>query len=782
VTASSLSIDQPASAATLHARAREAWGAGDTTGAFELLRRAVAASVDLELLNDFGVAALDAVGAPTARAILAAALAIDPERRDAADNLAILTDWRASETLGGPNAELPERAFPGMPHGKVMADHARRYSFALDVVQGRNVLDLGCGTGYGSEMLTWTATSVRGFDLWQPDVHEVPVWPGGAELTWGHDLCRDALPAADAAIAFEVLEHLADAPAALRLAWQAAPLLVVSFPNPTYHGSHHNPYHVNDWSLDVVEQELRSAAAVRFGQVELAHYRQDGTGAILPGRDPQASYWLIVARGSEAPAVVAAPGRTSVTLTTQERVHLTTWPERAAQDPSRHASTPDAVELLSLHIPKAAGNAFAAVLKEVYGLDSIAFDQGDLDPRRIRSDRWPADCWPRVVTGHFELATWEPVCRKATVVTWLRDPVARVLSWYHFWKSQGPKGDPWRDAVQDGRVSLEEFVRMDGARDAMSALLRGYTLEDLEFVGVQEHFAADLDELSARMGWPRFDVPRLNATQGDEYARFRPTEALVREIRALNPGDEELYRKALELRGRRSAKPVATKSPAELRVDEMKSAWDERARENAMHYIASGKEQWDEAEFSASGLANVRNYVIEDADAICGGRDPKSMRALEIGCGIGRMSEHLAGFFGSLTGVDVSGEMIRGATERLGHLPNATFVETDGASLPFADASFDFVFSFIVFQHVPTKEAVIGTLRDAYRVLAPGGLCKFQVQGSQNEHYLAAKKDTWLGVTFSEAEMAAVAAELGFQPLRSEGADSQYYWHWWRKP
>jgi hypothetical protein len=146
------------------------------------------------------------------------------------------------------------------------------------------------------------------------------------------------------------------------------------------------------------------------------------------------------------------------------------------------------------------------------------------------------------------------------------------------------------------------------------------------------------------------------------------------------------------------------------------------------------------------------------------------------------MSEHLAGIFGSLTGVDVSGEMIRGAKERLGHLPNATFVETDGASLPFPDASFDFVFSFIVFQHVPTKEAVIGTLRDAHRVLAPGGVCKFQVQGSQNPHYLAAEKDTWLGVTFSEAEMAALAAEIGFVPLKSDGADSQYFWHWWRKP
>jgi ubiquinone/menaquinone biosynthesis C-methylase UbiE len=529
VTASSLSIDQPASAATLHVRAREAWGAGDTAKAFDLLRQAVAKSVDLELLNDFGVAALERLGVDAARAVLGAVLAVDPERADATQNLAVL-DWRSSETLGGPDARMPERAFPGMPNGKVMAEHARRYAFALDHVQGARVLDLGCGTGYGSELLTWGAASVQGFDLWQPAAYEAPSWPGGAQLTWGHDLCSDPLPAADVAVAFEVLEHLADAPAALRLAWNAASRLVVSFPNPVYHGSHHNPYHVNDWPLDEVERQLRAAAP--FAHVELDHYHQGADGLIRPGRDPEASYWLVVAHG-----VADAPQLPVV--------------------------------------------AFAAV------------------------------------------------------------------------------------ATADNR---------------------------------------------------------------------------------------------------------------------MKREWDARARENAMHFIASGKDDWTEEEFSASGRINVQQHVVDDRELVCAGREPRSLRALEIGCGIGRMSEHLAGFFGTLTGVDVSGEMIRRGTERLAHLPNVQLVETDGASLPFPDASFDVVFSFTCFQHVPTKEAVIGTLRDAFRVLAPGGIAKFQVQGSQNPHYIAAVKDTWQGETFSAAEMAAVAAELGFEPLGSEGADSQYFWHWWRKP
>ena len=43
---------------------------------------------------------------------------------------------------------------------------------------------------------------------------------------------------------------------------------------------------------------------------------------------------------------------------------------------------------------------------------------------------------------------------------------------------------------------------------------------------------------------------------------------------------------------------------------------------------------------------------------------------LEIGCGLGRMTRHLAGIFGEVYATDVSAEMIRGACARLGHLGN----------------------------------------------------------------------------------------------------------------
>ena len=210
------------------------------------------------------------------------------------------TRWRRSTTLGGRNPTVYERAFPGMPRPDIISEHCSRYAFALSVVGGMDVLDLGCGTGYGSEMLSWSAASVRGFDLWRPGPDEHPSWPGVAELNYGHDLCSDPLPQARVAVMFEVIEHLPDAPRALEITFGAVDTIVGSFPNPKYHGSFMNEFHLNDWSLKQFEHELKRAAIAsgRFTGVRLTHLHQRRKSpSIRPGRRRGASYWIVVARG-----------------------------------------------------------------------------------------------------------------------------------------------------------------------------------------------------------------------------------------------------------------------------------------------------------------------------------------------------------------------------------------------------------------------------------------------------------------------------------------------------
>lgn len=166
---------------------------------------------------------------------------------------------------------------------------------------------------------------------------------------------------------------------------------------------------------------------------------------------------------------------------------------------------------------------------------------------------------------------------------------------------------------------------------------------------------------------------------------------------------------------------VDTAASSHVRALDMKRDWNARARRNAAYFIATSEEAGDEA-FRASGERDVRAF-FDGLDEVLG----PERHALDVGCGIGRMDEFVAPRVGSLTGLDVSGEMVAKARERLAAVPNARFVEGDGFTLaPIGDASIDLAFSHIVFQHVP-RPVVLGYFREVRRVLRAGGDFVFQV-------------------------------------------------------
>lgn len=217
-------------------------------------------------------------------------------------------------------------------------------------------------------------------------------------------------------------------------------------------------------------------------------------------------------------------------------------------------------------------------------------------------------------------------------------------------------------------------------------------------------------------------------------------------------------------------------------VNEMKHDWDWRARENAKWFINTFKLDQSDEEFYATGLRDFDGIVKNDLNLLTGGRDPKSLRLLEIGCGIGRMTYHLAATFGEVHAVDVSAEMIRLARERFRDCQQAQFYETNGLNFPeFPDNYFDLIISAYVFQHVPAKEIITSNLRDAFRVLKPGGVLKFVTNGITDPEFVSLPKDTWAGVNFSGDEIRLISEETGAQLLGITGEGTQYCWSLIRK-
>ena len=100
-------------------------------------------------------------------------------------------------------------------------------------------------------------------------------------------------------------------------------------------------------------------------------------------------------------------------------------------------------------------------------------------------------------------------------------------------------------------------------------------------------------------------------------------------------------------------------------------------------------------------------------------------RVLEIGCGLARIGREMAPHVGEWHGADISRNMLALARERTNGLGNVALHELPNVGLAqFADASFDFVYSTIVFMHLD-KEDVFQYLLEAWRVLRPDGLAYF---------------------------------------------------------
>lgn len=156
----------------------------------------------------------------------------------------------------------------------------------------------------------------------------------------------------------------------------------------------------------------------------------------------------------------------------------------------------------------------------------------------------------------------------------------------------------------------------------------------------------------------------------------------------------------------------------------MRSFWNSKADENPLWYIASNLEYGspDEQRFWSSGEEEV-------AAALAVAGVSSGAVAVDIGCGIGRLSRALASRFRRVEARDVSTRMVEMARERLGPLGNVGVAAVPGdGSLDLADGSADLVFSLQVFQHIPDRRVTLRYIAEAGRVLVPRGTFVFQLR------------------------------------------------------
>jgi hypothetical protein len=222
--------------------------------------------------------------------------------------------------------------------------------------------------------------------------------------------------------------------------------------------------------------------------------------------------------------------------------------------------------IISLHLPKTAGASFGTSLASHFG-DRFRRDYADQGICKPMAERCEAALAARVeiaaqglgdiecVHGHFLPVKYLPLAgtREHTFVTWMREPVARMISHYYYWQEsydEKTSAPHHRQVIEQG-WTLEQFCLSERFRNIYTQYLWGFPLDNFAFIGISEHYQEDLREFCRRYLSVSLE-PQLSNTTKYSGMREVPDTAFLDKVREFHTADMELYQRALKWRARRN--------------------------------------------------------------------------------------------------------------------------------------------------------------------------------------------------------------------------------------
>jgi len=166
-----------------------------------------------------------------------------------------------------------------------------------------------------------------------------------------------------------------------------------------------------------------------------------------------------------------------------------------------------------------------------------------------------------------------------------------------------------------------------------------------------------------------------------------------------------------------------------MALDRLRANWEEIASVDPLWaiLIEPGRRngRWPISEFFRSGeveIDEVLSQVLRLDSRL------QRERALDFGCGVGRLTRAMSTYFEKCLGVDISVQMIELAKGFNRDRPNCQFILNTSSDLQlFESGSFDFVYSSLVLQHMPSARVAFGYMDEFLRIIRPSGMVVFQL-------------------------------------------------------
>jgi len=161
-----------------------------------------------------------------------------------------------------------------------------------------------------------------------------------------------------------------------------------------------------------------------------------------------------------------------------------------------------------------------------------------------------------------------------------------------------------------------------------------------------------------------------------------------------------------------------------MSLRELQRNWDEMGRRNPFTAVLTTRMRWDVDEFFETGRREIE-CLIRDIGTLDAGF-PRG-RALDFGCGVGRLTQPLAAYYDEVIGVDIAPSMIDKADELNRHGERCRYVLNEEDNLRvFPDRYFDLIYSNITLQHVKPVHA-LNYVKDFLRTLSRRGVLVFHM-------------------------------------------------------
>lgn len=227
--------------------------------------------------------------------------------------------------------------------------------------------------------------------------------------------------------------------------------------------------------------------------------------------------------------------------------------------------------LISLHLPKTAGTSFRSTLESTYG-STLLKDYGDTPLHLAKSKRNKKAFKDGLANGRRKFSGTECIHghflplkylllsgrQDITFVTWMREPVERLLSHYYYWKATyDPKNSHslHKKMMQEG-WTLERFCLGEEFRNTYDQFLYGFPLEYFSFIGVTEHHDEDFEFFTKEIIGIESAPVTLNQTKR-EPGQYEIPNSFREKVANHHAKDISLYNRALEKGGIGKALPKA---------------------------------------------------------------------------------------------------------------------------------------------------------------------------------------------------------------------------------